>query len=126
MNGIRDLEIKRNNLIYYGILLCVVVGVVVFSFYPIYKILEVSFYDESGLTLKHYEGIFRDNYPLLKNTLITSITSALLSTIFGGMIAFYMVFSKERVRKFFHYILMLTMISPPFIFGISYIPFHSG
>lgn len=121
MNGIRDLEIKQNNLIYYGILFCLVVGIVIFSFYPIYKILEVSFYDESGLTLKYYEGIFRDNYPLLKNTLITSIISALLSTIFGGMIAFYMIFSKERVRKFFHYILMLTMISPPFIFGISYI-----
>ena len=101
MNGIRDLEIKRNNLIYYGILLCVVVGVVVFSFYPIYKILEVSFYDESGLTLKHYEGIFRDNYPLLKNTLITSITSALLSTIFGGMIAFYMVFFQRESEKVF-------------------------
>ena len=94
MNGIRDLEIKRNNLIYYGILLCVVVGVVVFSFYPIYKILEVSFYDESGLTLKYYKGIFRDNYPLLKNTLITSTTSALLSTVFGGMIELYRRYQK--------------------------------
>lgn len=121
MNGIRDLEIKQNNLIYQGILFSIVVGVVVFSFYPIYKILEVSFYDESGFTLKYYEGIFRDNYLLLKNTLLTSTISALLSTVLGGMIAFYMIFSKRRVREFFHYILMLTMISPPFIFGISYI-----
>lgn len=53
--------------------------------------------------------------------MITSSISAGIASIFGGIIAYYMLFSSERVRKFYYYLLMLTMISPPFIFGISYI-----
>lgn len=121
MSGIRDLQIKQNNLIYYGIIVLVIVGIGIFSFYPIYKILEVSFYDENGLTFKYYQGIFKENYFLIKNTLFTSVTSALFSTILGGMIAIYMIFSRKEIEKFFNYLLVLTMISPPFIFGISYI-----
>lgn len=121
MNGIKDLEIKRNNLIYNFLLFSVVVGVVLFCFYPIYKIIATSFFEDNTFTLKFYKGIFSENYNLLKNTLITSGVSALLSALFGAAIAFYMIFSAEKIKKFYYYLLMLTMISPPFIFGISYI-----
>lgn len=121
MNGIKDLEIKQNNILYNFLLFLIIGGVVVFCFYPIYKIIETSFFENSSFTLKFYKGIFKDNYLLLKNSLLTSSISAGITSLLGGIIAFYMIFSKEKIRKFYYYVLMLTMISPPFIFGISYI-----
>ena len=121
MSGNRDLEIKQNNFSYNLILFLVIIGVVLFCFYPIYKIIVTSFFDNNSFTLKFYRGIFNENYLLLKNSMITSSISAGIASIFGGIIAYYMLFSSERVRKFYYYLLMLTMISPPFIFGISYI-----
>ena len=121
MNGIKDLEIKQNNFIYNLILFLVISGVVLFCFYPIYRIIETSFFDNNSFTLKFYRGIFSENYVLLKNTLMTSTVSAGVSSICGAVIAFYMIFSGKKIRNFFYYLLMLTMISPPFIFGISYI-----
>lgn len=121
MSGNQDLEIKQNNFSYNLILFLVIIGVVLFCFYPIYKIIVTSFFDNNSFTLKFYKGIFNENYLLLKNSMITSSISAGIASIFGGVIAYYMLFSSERVRKFYYYLLMLTMISPPFIFGISYI-----
>lgn len=121
MSGNQDLEIKQNNFSYSLILFLVIIGVVLFCFYPIYKIIVTSFFDNNSFTLKFYRGIFNENYLLLKNSMITSSISAGIASIFGGIIAYYMLFSSERVRKFYYYLLMLTMISPPFIFGISYI-----
>lgn len=121
MSGNQDLEIKQNNFSYNLILFLVIIGVVLFCFYPIYKIVVTSFFDNNSFTLKFYRGIFNENYLLLKNSMITSSISAGIASIFGGIIAYYMLFSSERVRKFYYYLLMLTMISPPFIFGISYI-----
>ena len=121
MSGNQDLEIKQNNFSYNLILFLVIIGVVLFCFYPIYKIIVTSFFDNNSVTLKFYKGIFNENYLLLKNSMITSSISAGIASIFGGIIAYYMLFSSERVRKFYYYLLMLTMISPPFIFGISYI-----
>lgn len=121
MSGNQDLEIKQNNFSYNLILFVVIIGVVLFCFYPIYKIIVTSFFDNNSFTLKFYKGIFNENYLLLKNSMITSSISAGIASIFGGVIAYYMLFSSERVRKFYYYLLMLTMISPPFIFGISYI-----
>ncbi len=121
MSGNQDLEIKQNNFSYNLILFLVIIGVVLFCFYPIYKIIVTSFFDNNSFTLKFYKGIFNGNYLLLKNSMITSSISAGIASIFGGVIAYYMLFSSERVRKFYYYLLMLTMISPPFIFGISYI-----
>lgn len=121
MSGNQDLEIKQNNFSYNLILFLVIIGVVLFCFYPIYKIIVTSFFDNNSFTLKFYKGIFNENYLLLKNSMITSAISAGIASIFGGIIAYYMLFSSERVRKFYYYLLMLTMISPPFIFGISYI-----
>lgn len=121
MSGNRDLEIKQNNFSYNLILFLVIIGVVLFCFYPIYKIIVTSFFDNNSFTLKFYRGIFNENYLLLKNSMITSSISAGIASIFGGIIAYYMLFSSERVRKFYYYLLMLTMIAPPFIFGISYI-----
>lgn len=121
MSGNQDLEIKQNNFSYNLILFLVIIGVVLFCFYPIYKIIVTSFFDNNSFTLKFYKGIFNENYLLLKNSMITSSISAGIASIFGGVIAYYMLFSSKRVRKFYYYLLMLTMISPPFIFGISYI-----
>ena len=121
MSGNQDLEIKQNNFSYNLILFLVIIGVVLFCFYPIYKIIVTSIFDNNSFTLKFYKGIFNENYLLLKISMITSSISAGIASIFGGIIAYYMLFSSERVRKFYYYLLMLTMISPPFIFGISYI-----
>lgn len=121
MNGIRDLEIKQDNLLYKLIFFSVISGIVAFCFYPIYQIIKIGFIENGEFTLKFYHGIFKDNYQLLFNSLKTSFFSALITSFLGTFIAFYMIFSRKIIKKFYYYLLMLSMISPPFIFGISYI-----
>lgn len=68
-----------------------------------------------------YKGIFNENHILLKNTLFTSLISSIGATFIGLCIALYIVFSKSWTGKYLYNFLLVTMISPPFVFGLSFI-----
>ncbi|MEG0817470.1 ABC transporter permease [Cetobacterium sp.] len=68
-----------------------------------------------------YEGIFSENYILFKNTMFTSIISSIGATFIGSCIAFYIVFSNSWSGKALYNFLLITMVSPPFVFGLSFI-----
>ena len=125
-----NLEIKHNNrklfnqidnLLYYLLLFLIAGGVILFCFFPILKIFNKSFIIDKTFTLNMYKGIFTENYILLKNTLFTSVLSSIGATFIGICIAFYIVFSKYWTSKYLYNFLLITMVSPPFVFGLSFI-----
>ena len=125
-----NLEIKHNNrklfnqidnLLYYLLLFLIAGGVILFCFFPILKIFNKSFIIDKTFTLNMYKGIFTENYILLKNTLFTSVLSSIGATFIGICIAFYIVFSKSWTSKYLYNFLLITMVSPPFVFGLSFI-----
>ena len=125
-----NLEIKHNNrklfnqldnLSYYLLLFLIAGGVILFCFFPIIKIFKESFIIDKTFTLNMYEGIFSENYILLKNTLFTSLVSSVGATFIGVCIAFYIVFSRSWTGKYLYNFLLITMVSPPFVFGLSFI-----
>ena len=72
-------------------------------------------------TLEMYRGIFDENYKLLKNTIFTSLLSSIGATLLGTCIAFYIVFTKLWTKNVLYNFLIITMVSPPFVFGLSFI-----
>ena len=125
-----NLEIKHNNrklfnqldnLSYYLLLFLIAGAVILFCFFPIIKIFKESFIVDKTFTLNMYEGIFSENYILLKNTLFTSLVSSVGATFIGVCIAFYIVFSRSWTGKYLYNFLLITMVSPPFVFGLSFI-----
>lgn len=125
-----NLEIKHNNrklfnqidnLSYYLLLFLIAGGVILFCFFPIVKIFNESFIVDKTFTLRMYRGIFSENYILLKNTLFTSLLSSIGATFIGACIAFYIIFSKSWTGKYLYNFLLITMVSPPFVFGLSFI-----
>lgn len=125
-----NLEIKHNNrkfsslldnFFYYALIFLITGGVILFCFFPIIKVFNVSFFINKSFTLKMYEGIFSENYILFKNTMFTSIISSIGATFIGSCIAFYIVFSNSWSGKALYNFLLITMVSPPFVFGLSFI-----
>jgi iron(III) transport system permease protein len=117
----RNLEIKQLNKDwgYKGTVALVAGSIILFCLYPILKIIGTSFFVEEKFSLKLYDNIFIQNWGLLKNTIFTSVLSAGGSTLIAGTLAFYIIFSKSWRGKFLYYFLLMTMISPPFVFGLS-------
>lgn len=112
---------RVDNFLYYSLLFIITGGVILFCFFPIIKIFKASFIVDKVFTLNMYKGIFSENYGLLKNTLFTSMVSSIGATFIGACIAFYIAFSKSWIGKALYNFLLVTMVSPPFIFGLSFI-----
>lgn len=117
----RKLFNQIDNLFYYSLLFLIITGVILFCFFPIIKIFNESFIINKTFTLSMYKGIFNENHILLKNTLFTSLISSIGATFIGLCIALYIVFSKSWTGKYLYNFLLVTMISPPFVFGLSFI-----
>lgn len=120
-NNNRKLFNQIDNFLYYSLVFLIAGGVILFCFFPIVEIFNESFIVDNSFTLNMYRGIFRENYILLKNTLFTSLLSTMGATFIGVCIAYYIVLSKSWTGKILYNFLLITMVSPPFVFGLSFI-----
>lgn len=107
-----------------AILYGLVAAVIVFVLYPLLCIVKKSMVIDGSFTLSEYENLFTDNWTLMKNSLFTASWSAVLSTTFGVLIAIKIAVTKGRLRLVFMGILLMTMVSPPFISSLVYIQLY--
>ncbi len=98
-----------------------VVPVLVFILWPIGALFIRSVFPEGKFTFELYTVLFKENLPVIVNSLWVCLLSTLISTITGFLIAIYISYSSRWVRRVFGGLLMLTMISPPFVSSLSYI-----
>ena len=68
-----------------------------------------------------YESIFGKNMSLLKNSVFVAILSALLSTVLSIAVAFSVRFTYRKLKGILMGILLISMVSPPFIASLAYI-----
>ena len=96
-------------------------GVVLFILYPTLCLVLGSFRAEGGYSLALYRNLIAGNRGLLWNSLLTSTLSAVLSTVFSLAIAAKIASSGRRLRAALMLILLIAMVSPPFVSSLAYI-----
>lgn len=106
------------------ILFVLVCAVLLFVLYPLLCIVKKSLVVDGAFTLKEYENLFRNNLVLMRHSLFTAVCSAVLSTVLGIFIAVKIGTTKGRMKMVYMGILMMTMVSPPFISSLVYIQLY--
>lgn len=102
------------------LILFIILSVLVFILYPFISVFKTSLMANGVIDLSYFSFVKSESY-LIKNSITTGIYTTILSSIFSIMISIYFFTSKDRVKKIIMGILMLTIISPPFVTSLSYI-----
>ncbi|MCF6466283.1 iron ABC transporter permease, partial [Clostridium sp. Cult2] len=97
------------------ILIIIFILVLLFVFYPMIAVVSKSFFVEGKFTLDIYKSLLNKNIVLLKSSLFVAILTTLISTILSIAVSIYISFTNSKYKKILTTILMLTMISPPFV-----------
>lgn len=103
------------------ILLTILFLVIIFIFYPMLSVISKSFIVNGEFTLDIYKSLLNKNIMLLKNSLFVAILTTLISTLLSIAVSIYISFTNSKYKKILTTILMLTMISPPFVSSLAYI-----
>ncbi len=105
------------------LVLMLVVGIILV--YPLMMLGTKSFFDPEtgGFTLSHYFDFFTLKYYLLalKNSFVVCIVATIAATIIGVPIAYIATRYTIKGKKVLDMIIILSMISPPFIGAYSWI-----
>lgn len=103
------------------ILAMVILLVVTFILYPIASVIMESITVEGKLTLAEYKSLFNKSRKLFYNSMFVAALTTVISTFMAVCISIHISFSSRRIKKILLLVLMLTMISPPFVSSLAYI-----
>lgn len=103
------------------ILSLLLAAVLLFVLYPLLCIVKQSVTGDEGFSLAMYESIFGENLGLLKNSVFVALLSAALSTVLAVAVAFSVRFTSKKIGGLLMGILLVSMVSPPFISSLAYI-----
>ena len=109
------------NILDYFILAILVAGVLIFILYPLLCMVKQSFAGTEGFSTEVYKSIFSDNLVLVKNSVFVGNLSAFFSTIAGLLVAICVWVAGKKMGKVMETILLISMVSPPFIASLAYI-----
>lgn len=115
-----DIGKRTLNIIDLALKTCVMLVVIIFVLYPFIAVFSKALYRDGQVNFREFLFL-RDEFYLVKNSLTSASITALLSTVFALSLGLLTFFLTERQRKFIMFILLLTMVSPPFIGSLTYI-----
>lgn len=95
--------------------------VLIFIVWPIVEVIVKSFLPEGFFSLEIYRNLFVHHYRLIFDSILSAILSTVLTIILALAIAVYVAFCSARFKRSILVVLMLTMISPPFVSSLAYI-----
>lgn len=111
--------------IWTGITLALVVLFGIFLIYPLLSLFLGALVDNTTgrLTLEHFQKFFSRNYYMraLLNSLKTGFAVTVLCTLISVPMAYIMTFFELRGKKAFEILVVISMLSPPFIGAYSWI-----
>lgn len=114
----------RGNPVDYVTLAVLLGGLALFVLYPIACILLRSVQGDSGLTLEHYRTVWNQYRQSLWNSVWVGAVSAVLCTVFSVAAALCLASVKGWRRSLLMGILLLAMVSPPFVSSLAYIQLY--
>ncbi|WP_242943846.1 ABC transporter permease [Peptoclostridium litorale] len=104
-----------------SIIASIVISIMVFILWPISEVIVKSFFPEGIFSLELYREIFTGGRRLFYNSIFVSTVSTACTIVFAVCISLYSNFSAKKMRNIIMAVLMLTMISPPFVSSLAYI-----
>lgn len=97
----------------------------IFLIYPLFSLFSSAFIDGASgeLTLAHYEKFFSRNYYMraLFNSLKIGLIVTALCMVIGAPMAYVMTFYRFSGKKGIEILIIISMLSPPFIGAYSWI-----
>ncbi len=122
---------KRKNKSGYGILswfseniyvIILVILILVFVAFPVISVLLKSAEGEGGATLQYYRELFNeDMFDITVQSLLLALASSIIGTVFAYILSLGMYVSSQRLRDAMRKVLLVTIISPPFVTSIAMI-----
>lgn len=97
-----------------------IILIIVFVLFPFVSVFKIAFIQEGKFSLESFSFLKNESY-LLRNSVVAGLCSATTSTILAVSVALMRYFATPRQKKFIVFVLLLTMISPPFIGSLTYI-----
>lgn len=104
-----------------SILFLIFTGVAVFIAWPVLAVVKKSLFLEGAFSLVHYRDILLTSPQLLENSLMVALLTTFFSLLMGVAIAFYLTYSRFPAKKCVLTVLLLSLISPPFVSSLAYI-----
>ena len=99
-------------------------GLLLFVGYPIYCILQRSVHSADGPTLDAYRAVWNQYGTSFRHSLFVAVCGAVSSTVFSVAAALCIASSKGWRRKLLMGIVMVAMVSPPFVSSLAYIQLY--
>lgn len=115
--GIRKKILDIINLI---LKMSIVIIIIIFVLYPFVSVFSKALYKDGQIHLSEFLFLNKEFY-LVKNSILSATITALLSTVFALTLSLMTFFNTNKQNKVIMFILLLTMISPPFIGSLTYI-----
>lgn len=103
------------------ILAFILIGI--FLIYPLFNIFVNSFWYEGKVSVDSYKEFFsyKYYYSALTNSFIVSISATFIACCIGIPVAYIMTRFNVPFKGLFHILIILTLLSPPFIGAYSWI-----
>ena len=109
------------NILDYFILAVLIAGVLLFILYPLLCMIKQSFVGDAGFTTEVYQSIFTEHMKLVENSTFVGLLTALFSTGLGLFVAISVWVAGNKAGKILESILLISMVSPPFVSSLAYI-----
>ena len=107
------------------LLLILLLGAVcLFVLYPMVCIFLRSFQGEGGFSLAAYEAVWKNYRVNLRNSIFVGVLTAVFCTILSVAAALFLSTKRGWARMLCMFLLLITMVSPPFVSSLAYIQLY--
>lgn len=104
-----------------AVLIAVVASALLFIVYPLLRMIEQSAEGGAAASLELYASVLSRDAGLIWNSFYTGALCAVLATAVSLLVAACVVFGPEGVRRAVMAVLVVSMVSPPFVSSLAYI-----
>ncbi|MEA4859401.1 MAG: iron ABC transporter permease [Sphaerochaeta sp.] len=108
-----------------GVILLLLLSLVLFIIYPLYKVVVVSFQVNGAFSFKNFTDVLTYSNGYYLKALFNSLWMGVATAVLGTLIAYVFAYSLTRAnipgRRFFNLIATIPIISPPFIGALAVI-----
>lgn len=108
-----------------GVILLLLLSLLLFIVYPLYKVILVSFQVDGAFSFKNFTDVMTYSNGYYLKALFNSLWMGVATAVLGTLIAYVFAYSLTRAnipgRKFFNLIATIPIISPPFIGALAII-----
>ncbi|MDR1863453.1 MAG: iron ABC transporter permease [Treponema sp.] len=119
----RELKALAGDPVLLFVVTLIFVSLILFIVYPLIKVILVSFKDGGGYGLGVFKEVFSSRYlgQAFRNSILMGVLTALAGCVLGFLFAYAIARTDIPLKKLFHIIAIIPVVSPPFIGAMSII-----